>query len=120
MYTREYNRESGGILIPESYGGVTFSDPPRDEERGAEPPRGECRTENDAPPKRGRIDGTLQAFRDLLPKGLGAFFAPREGEGGRFFGTEELLLLGLAAFLFFSGEGDRECALILMILVFIR
>ena len=35
-------------------------------------------------------------------------------------GTEELLILALAAFLFFSKSGDKECALILLFLVFVK
>lgn len=34
-------------------------------------------------------------------------------------GTEEILILATAAFLFFSKSGDRECALILLLLLFI-
>lgn len=34
-------------------------------------------------------------------------------------GTEELLILALAAFLFFSRDGDRECALMLLALLFV-
>ncbi|MBO7196691.1 MAG: hypothetical protein J6V80_05145 [Clostridia bacterium] len=35
-------------------------------------------------------------------------------------GTEEILILATAAFLFFSKGGDRECALILLFLLFIN
>ena len=32
MYTRSYTEEKSGILIPESYGGIAFSDKPRHEQ----------------------------------------------------------------------------------------
>ena len=35
-------------------------------------------------------------------------------------GTEEILILTTAAFLFFSKNGDRECALLLLLLIFIN
>ena len=35
-------------------------------------------------------------------------------------GTEEILIIATAAFLFFSKGGDRECALILLLLLFIN
>ena len=35
-------------------------------------------------------------------------------------GYEEILILGIAAFLFFSADGDRECALILLALLLIN
>lgn len=41
----------------------------------------------------------------------------RKEPGG--WGTEEWLLIGLALFLFFSAEGDRECAVILLLLLFV-
>lgn len=34
-------------------------------------------------------------------------------------GTEELLLIAAAAFLFFSADGDKECAILILILVFL-
>ena len=34
-------------------------------------------------------------------------------------GAEELMLIGIAAYLFFSKEGDRECAIMLLALIFI-
>ena len=33
--------------------------------------------------------------------------------------TEELLLLAAAAFLFFSKDGDKECAILILLLVFL-
>lgn len=35
-------------------------------------------------------------------------------------GAEEILIIATAAFLFFSKSGDRECALILLLLLFIN
>ncbi len=35
-------------------------------------------------------------------------------------GTEEILLIALAAFLLFSKNGDKECALLVFLLIFIK
>jgi hypothetical protein len=35
-------------------------------------------------------------------------------------GFEEILIIAIAAFLFFSADGDRECALILLALLLIN
>ncbi len=35
-------------------------------------------------------------------------------------GTEELLLIALSAFLLFSKNGDKECALIVFLLIFVK
>ena len=35
-------------------------------------------------------------------------------------GTEEILIIGLAIFLFLSRDGDKECAVLLLLLLFIR
>ena len=51
-----------------------------------------------------------------LFKGIGRLKIPFSQ---RSIGTEELLLLALAADLFFSSEADRECAIMLAILIFI-
>ena len=34
-------------------------------------------------------------------------------------GTEEILILAIGAFLFFSKEGDKECAIMLLLLLFV-
>lgn len=64
------------------------------------------------------------------PKGFGIpFLSDLFGEGGFLgklglgsfkIGTEEILILATAAFLFFSKNGDKECALILLLLLFIN
>ena len=54
-------------------------------------------------PKSFLSKGTLNSIKDSFTK----------------IGTEELLILALAAFLFFSKDGDRECALMLLALLFV-
>ncbi len=128
MYTRPYTDESG-IMIPESYNGTALresTDIPTEEHEntapvGAEPQKGKnpwedecektskCTDDNDSP-----------SFFSKL--NLGGFF---NGifKNGKFslqkIGTEEILLLAAAAFLFFSKDGDKECAVMLLILLFI-
>ncbi len=60
-------------------------------------------------------------FGDMLGR-LPLFGRPCDGADARhgvFDNSEDLLLIGLAAFLFFSPHGDRECAVLLLALVFL-
>ena len=58
---------------------------------------------------------------DALP--LRSLFAPRregcEGDGLSL-GIEEIMIIAIAAMLFFSKNGDKECAIILLALLLIR
>ncbi len=64
----------------------------------------------------------LSKIAGLFGGGKGAPIGERDQQGlfgGRFpLGAEELLLLGIAAFLFFSKSGDKICALFLIALLF--
>lgn len=63
------------------------------------------------------VGSGLPALQQLLGPVAHKEEEPPDGSEG--WGTEELLLIGLALFLFFSAEGDRECALILLLLLFV-
>ena len=117
MYTQSYGTDRE-IKIPESYGGIAFSEP---EEKEEDAIHSEA-TEDTAPAMR-EGDGVggfdLFGLGKLLPKGL---FSGAFDVRGLFssFGAEEFLLLGLFFFLFFSKGGDKECAIILLFLLFVR
>ena len=66
----------------------------------------DCKGRSDAGGIFGQIRAALSSF---LPSGL----LPQK------FGLEELLILGLAIYLFFSNSHDREFALMLLALIFI-
>ncbi len=70
-------------------------------------------------------------FGSLMRGGLPGFMGGRAPDGGDkgkkkpgfslpSLGAEEIILLCAAALLFFSKEGDRECALIILLLLFIK
>ena len=108
MYTTSYNDENSGIAIPDGYGGTLLgeSDASHDEQIAATA---------SAEPKemRGSI---LSGLFGTLPQ---KFLSGSILEGFRL-GSEELLILAAAALLFFTRGGDKECAIMLVLLLFIR
>ena len=141
MYSRSY--QAGEIpAIPESYSGVAFREPeppPEDAPRGVaksadirfttspEPPdpnlTATAAAESAPAPESAPTGGILSAIGDILPfKGL---FSGGSGLGlGKLgltkLGTEEILIIGLALFLFLSRDGDKECAIVLALLLLIH
>ena len=122
MYSRSYYPEiQGHITTPENYDGTAFSDKGNEEI-----------TERDSPccadvETSGQSNGTGGGIFSALTESplLSGIF----GKGGLLggiglsaphIGTEEILILATAAFLFFSKSGDRECAIILLLLLFIN
>ena len=109
MYTRAYFQEDEKINIPEKYNGNAFT------EGSGEPVVAEA---EDAQPAMAnaehRGDGILGLFSHL---GGGLF--PAIGRIGRdlHIGWEEILIIGIALFLFLSKGGDRECAIMLLLLL---
>ncbi len=106
MYTRDFNEPQ--LNVPNEYSGVAFEKEEipihKDFDEGTK----------DSAESTGLLGGLSGLFgKSLLKGGNIPFF-----KGNFKLGTEELLLLALAAFLFFSKDGDRECALILLFLVF--
>lgn len=89
--------------IPEHYGGTAFPESePASAKEGIHKSDGESR---------GGILSSLPFLKKLMPEGS-SFALPRLGQ-------EELLIIAIAAFLFFSKDGDRECALMLLAILFI-
>lgn len=117
MYSRP--KEDFGISLPGDYCGTTFNedarprggvcDRGRDEPETCEPREGQdCKVE-------GHARGISSFLSDLpLFKGLGGL-----GLSVPAFGTEDILIIATAAFLFFSKSGDKECAIMLLLLIFI-
>ena len=123
MYTRSYSDTVGDIIIPEKYGGTSFVHSSAQEHHEAReqthnPWEGQEQTtareedvgeikETSATPTKGGIG----AMRSGLFK-TDLFTLPS-------IGREELLIIATAVFLLFSKEGDKECAIMLLLLLFL-
>lgn len=108
MYSRSYYPEDTHPSLPDGYDGVAFSE--RIDDVIADPPQVE---HNEAVPTSGGTSILSGLF------GKGSLFGI-EGLKMPKIGTEEILIIATAAFLLFSKNGDRECALILLFLLFIN
>ena len=111
IYTRSYGiGEESLRLPPENYDGTAFSDRERREECSAP------EAEPASAPCHGHTGHGGSPFRIPL---LGNLFGGGDGFLSSI-STEELLIIGLALFLLLSKDGDMECALMLLLLLFIR
>ena len=101
MYTRSFN-EDGALSLPEGYSGTMLESEHTStaEEKG-------CQSET-AP-----ASGIPLGF-----SGLGSLFKGWRASELKI-GTEELLIAAVALFLLFSKNGDRECAIMLLLTLFI-
>ena len=104
MYTRDFGAADTETAIPEAYCGNLFSEEKRV-------------LHNDEETEEKEDHGILSVFRAFKEKPFDFKKLPFFKKG---FGTEELILLGIAAFLFFSKDGDKECALILILTLFLN
>ena len=107
MYTRNYF-DGGEVGMPRGYDGIAL--------RGdvAEPEEATTAAivSSEAKPTGGKPGGgILSGLLGNLHIGIPSLDK---------IGYEEILILGIAAFLFFSADGDRECALILLALLLIN
>ncbi len=117
MYTRNYF-EGGEGGMPRGYDGVAL--------------RSEPVTEVEDIPQR---EIMREETAEVSARPRGESFGGKSGGGilGGLFnslhlslpsldkiGYEELLIIGIAAFLFFSSDGDKECALLLLALLLIN
>ena len=138
MYTRNYYSENEKISVPENYDGNAFNEKKETRESKAEqaPP-----VKEELPPLRAPWDMSKYDDRSVaeeamaIPRSHEGFLGELMGKmtfGSLFrkgdlfknafsdFGTEELLIIGVAFFLLFSKNGDKECAFILLFLLFVK
>ena len=144
MYSRNLNENK--ISIPENYDGNAFRDigkesPPEPVERSIKvigspsadvkmSPVGEMMNiekneSDDVSYKKEKSDVSAGIFKFFDKSSFGNLF----GKGVRLgdsmslrlpkIGTEEILLIAIALFLFFSKDGDKECAIMLLLLLLI-
>ena len=123
MYTRTYNDDRGGIIIPDSYGGTALYEGTQSEEKeevkGKNPWEEEAAEVTSAAPE---AEESASAFAFLSKLKISNFLPnifKNSNLGLQKIGKEEVLILATAAFLFFSKEGDKECALMLLLLLFL-
>lgn len=112
MYSRSFYPPEGALTaLPESYDGTRFSE---NQEPEAPKAAAEEAAEVSAIPTSGEAKQASSLFSNLF--GGGIF-----GEGGFLsdIGLEEILIIAVAAFLFLSNDGDIECAIMLVLLLFI-
>ncbi len=125
MYSRSYYPETERMSLPENYDGTAFMERPS-AEQNEETVEASVSDNADSQVFKGTDEHRhrQQSPFENIPLLSGIF-----GKGGLFgglglhsptIGTEEILILATAAFLFFSKSGDRECALILLLLLFIN
>lgn len=123
MYTRTYTEERSGIIIPDSYGGTALieniqNEKGNGEDRGKNPWEDEKKETNAA----NENEETAEAFSPLSKIKVPSFLSNILNFGNfslQKIGKEEILIIAAAAFLFFSKEGDRELAIILLLLLFL-
>ena len=134
MYTRSYqNEEKDSVKIPEGYDGIAF----RENEKASEETVAEDALKS--PPLRAPWDEVKDSpavaeptmahpiKNDSFLSGLfGKFnFGGLFERGGLFknghinLGSEEILLIGVALLLLFNKSGDKECAIMLLLLLFV-
>ncbi len=117
MYARSYYPESPErVNIPENYDGTAFTE----------------REENNIQDKESpQTNSYIMDKEESVETGLGKIpiLSSLFGKGSLFpslsfrlsdIGTEEILIIAAAAFLFFSKDGDKESALILLFLLLIK
>lgn len=114
MYSRTYPDDNTPAFIPESYGGTALGNNRENYIEDKEEKTEEAYEETSAKGKDGFLSfGSLPSFLTNL------FPSFRGGKLFKNFGTEELLIIGAALLLFFSKEGDKECAILLILLLFV-
>lgn len=118
MYTRSFYPEGNEkINVPNNYDGTAFMEKEQTESEIQPVSANQVQGMEDG-------NGSVPAGLQKMPILSGLF-----GNGSLFshlnlklptIGTEEILLLATAAFLFFSKDGDKESALLLLFLLFIN
>ena len=128
MYTRAYGEDVGEIIIPEKYGGTSFGANAADNNIKATSEQIDTRSKNpwenedtihtsNEPESEKEIPTSAAVGKSPFPSFLSNIFK-NKNFGLQKIGTEEILIVATAIFLLFSKEGDRECAIMLLLLLF--
>ena len=124
MYTRSYSGEIERMAPPANYDGFAFSDGDSCEKNCTRPPTNEVQEPISEPVEEECVSA------DARPKSpLSGIFGFGKGLFGGLkstpfklpkLGSEEILIIATALFLMFSKEGDKECAVLLLLLLLIN
>ena len=129
MYTRSYYDSDGAIhnLPSQGYDGTALQNAPPPESKPIAPQKEDLRRETKISPKEEEIteeNSEVTAkpspfkfgdcFKGILSRDILPFRIPVK------FDFEDLLILGIAAYLLLSKSGDKECAILLGLLIFIK
>lgn len=132
MYTRSYFQDDEKISIPENYDGNAFREDSVGQIKESEIPKDNFEKADAESCEECFIsNGTKRERQDTGPGFISTFFQRFQPsalfdkfelfKGGRFdLESEEILIIGIALFLFFSEGKDIECALMLLLLLFIK
>ena len=115
MYTRSYYDDK--VNVPENYDGTAFRESTASENEE------QTRQKNEYTETGGSVKSRILPFGELFEKfnlrsmlsDLKFSFSTKNHK----WDFEDLLIVALAAYLLFSRNGDRECGIILIILLFI-
>ncbi len=141
MYTRSYHSEEEKIKVPENYDGNALREETRSEEIPLSLPISASISETKISPRedipeleeKKECEGCPREPKkeeDAVKVGIferlsqNSFFSKRFG--GLFkldsfkLGSEEILIAAVALFLLFSKDGDLECAIMLLLLLFVN
>ena len=121
MYTGNYYQSDEGMRLPRDYNGCAFNEEANatNEEAGTGADAGESvETVGSANFGGGLFESLASAFPlgRILPERVRSALHLEKFK----IGTEELLIIALALFLFLSKDGDKECAIILFLLIFVN
>ena len=122
MYSRNYYSDRQDRLnLPDNYDGTTFMERSGDESADQTLPASYI---DEASTLKSNVEADSDRSK-FKPTILTSLFSS-DGLLGNLglsmpnLGAEEILIIATAAFLFFSKNGDKECALILLLLLFIN
>lgn len=129
MYTRSYYDSEGALhnLPSQGYDGTALQNTPPSEPKAIPSIKEEPRRETKISPKKEGLEDEAQqtaakassfriadCFKGLFSKDIFPFRLPKSID------FEDLLILGIAAYLLLSKSGDKECAILLGLLIFIK
>jgi len=120
MYSRScYNENDDTLKLPENYNGTAFGEK---EETALEKDSKECAFElqEEKSERQNKSEGAFSFLQKGSP--VGAFLSKWLPYPISFpkIGTEEILIIAAAAYLFFTKEGDKECAVMLILLLLVN
>lgn len=124
MYSRSYYQDEEKLKPPENYNGTAFlqSEEEKNDTKEFSAPTVDVSTfiAPSEPNKKDNDDSSILAGLSNLPFLSGIFGKGSSSLKFPKIGTEEILILMAAGFLFFSKNGDKETAIILLILLLIN